>query len=139
MKPSALLVTTSSRFPGFLYIAWALAPATWGAMHLAGVGLLFAGLSLVTLARIQLGNVFSVTPQATMLVTRGLYARIRNPIYVFSTIAFAGLFLYMDWPLFLVALIPVAVMQFVRARQESKALEARFGDEYRAYKARTWF
>ena len=56
-----------------------------------------------------------------------------------ARIAFAGLFLYMDRPLFLVALIPVAVMQFVRARQESKALEARFGDEYRAYKARTWF
>jgi len=124
MKPSALLVTVLP-IPGFLYIAWALAPATWGAIHVAGVGLLFAGLALVTLARIQLGN--------------GLYSRIRNPIYVFSTIAFAGLFLYMDRPLFLVALIPVAVMQFLRARQESKGLEARFGDEYRAYKASTWF
>ena len=138
MKPSALLVTVLP-IPGFLYIAWALAPATWGAIHVAGVGLLFAGLALVTLARIQLGNAFSVTPQATILVTRGLYSRIRNPIYVFSTIAFAGLFLYMDRPLFLVALIPFAVMQFLRARQESKGLEARFGDEYRAYKASTWF
>jgi protein-S-isoprenylcysteine O-methyltransferase Ste14 len=38
--------------------------------------------------------------------------------------------------LLFVVLIP---LQIQRARTESKVLERAFGDEYRAYKARTWF
>jgi protein-S-isoprenylcysteine O-methyltransferase Ste14 len=30
-------------------------------------------------------------------------------------------------------------MQIMRARKESQVLEAKFGDEYRAYRAQTWF
>jgi protein-S-isoprenylcysteine O-methyltransferase Ste14 len=30
-------------------------------------------------------------------------------------------------------------LQIYRARQEKQALASKFGDEYRAYKARTWF
>jgi protein-S-isoprenylcysteine O-methyltransferase Ste14 len=31
------------------------------------------------------------------------------------------------------------VVQITRARHEAAALEARFGDAYRAYRAKTWF
>ena len=44
--------------------------------------------ALWLLARWQLGDAFSVAPEARRLVTRGLYARIRHPIYVFGTLAF---------------------------------------------------
>jgi protein-S-isoprenylcysteine O-methyltransferase Ste14 len=47
--------------------------------------------------------------------------------------------LYLDRPWFLLALVPVALMQMFRARREAKVLEERFGDAYRAYRARTWF
>ena len=30
-------------------------------------------------------------------------------------------------------------MQIVRARKEAEVLESKFGDEYRAYRKRTWF
>jgi protein-S-isoprenylcysteine O-methyltransferase Ste14 len=30
-------------------------------------------------------------------------------------------------------------MQIVRARKEARVLEEKFGEEYRAYRARTWF
>jgi protein-S-isoprenylcysteine O-methyltransferase Ste14 len=33
----------------------------------------------------------------------------------------------------------VVVNQMARARKEAQVLEANFGDEYRAYRARTWF
>ena len=36
----------------------------------------------------------------------------------------------------LLVLIPV---QIVRARKEAKVLEAKFGEEYRACRAKTWF
>jgi protein-S-isoprenylcysteine O-methyltransferase Ste14 len=51
----------------------------------------------------------------------------------------AGLMLYMNQPWWLLALVPVATMQVVRARREASVLEQQFGDAYRAYRARTWF
>jgi protein-S-isoprenylcysteine O-methyltransferase Ste14 len=94
---------------------------------------------LVSLARYQLGRAFSVSAQARTLVTTGLYARLRNPIYVFAEIFIAGLALFLRswWPVaLLVAAIPVQVM---RSRKEAAVLEAAFGDEYRSYRSRTWF
>lgn len=125
--------------PAVAILIAAFLPHAWRPIHVAGLALLLAGLALVTLARWQLGNSFSITPQANRLVTRGLYARIRNPIYVFGLVMFAGLILYLDQPWFLLVLVPVAVMQFVRTKHEAKVLEAKFGEEYRAYRAGTWF
>ena len=125
--------------PAVAVLVFAGLPRAWQAIHVVGLILLLAGLALVTLARWQLGDSFSITPQATKLVTHGLYARIRNPIYVFGLVMFAGFVMYLDRPWFLLILIPAAVMQVVRARREGKVLEEKFGDEYRAYRARTWF
>jgi protein-S-isoprenylcysteine O-methyltransferase Ste14 len=138
MKLSALLVTVLP-IPAVIYLAYMGAPSTWQLSQIVGLTLMIGGLLLITIARFQLGNSFSVTPRATALVTHGLYARIRNPIYVFGSFFFAGLILYLDRPWFLLALIPLIAMQIARAHRESKALEARFGDAYREYKARTWF
>ncbi len=96
-------------------------------------------LVLVTIARIQLGNSFSFAPRAKQLVTHGIYSRIRNPIYVFGTFVFSGLFLFLERPLLLSFLVPVLVLQFTRARAEARLLEERFGEDYRRYKASTWF
>ena len=111
----------------------------WTAMRVSGLVLLIPSLMLLTLARIQLGDAFSVTPQATTLVTHGLYARIRNPIYLFGLGVMAGLILYLERPWFLPVLIPLLALQRTRARRESQVLEERFGEAYRQYKSRTWF
>ena len=114
-------------------------PAAWRPIHVLGLAVLAVGLALLTLARWQLGSAFSIVPKATTLVTRGLYARIRNPVYVFGLVMAAGLLLYVDRPWFLLLFVPLAVMQVVRARREAKVLEERFGDAYREYRAGTWF
>lgn len=90
-------------------------------------------------ARMQLGESFSVSPQAKALVTRGIYSRIRNPIYTFGMLWIVGLILAVGHPLWLLILLVLIPMQIVRARKEARVLEENFEEEYRAYRARTWF
>ena len=97
------------------------------------------GLGGVILARYTLGRSFSVTAKATALVTRGIYSRIRNPIYISGEIFLAGLVLIL-WRLdLLIILLVIAPVQIIRARREAAVLEAKFGDAYREYRKRTWF
>jgi len=138
MKPDARFVMIAP-IPAVLILVPVGLPATWRSSHVIGLALLVVGLGLLTLARWQLGDAFSIEPKATTLVTRGLYARIRNPVYVFGIVMLAGLLLYLNLPWLLPLLFPVVIFQVVRARREARVLEERFGDAYRDYRARTWF
>ena len=88
---------------------------------------------------IQLGASFSLTPQARKLVTRGLYSKVRNPIYVFGLITIAGVVLYWNRPYLLWIFAVVIPLQAWRARKEARVLEEKFGEDYRAYRRQTWF
>jgi protein-S-isoprenylcysteine O-methyltransferase Ste14 len=109
-------------------------PARWLGLMIALIGL--AG---VIFSRYTLGRSFSVAPQATALVTTGIYSRIRNPIYVSGVILLIGVILIVWRRDFLLALLVIIPMQIMRARREAAVLEAKFGDEYREYRKRTWF
>jgi protein-S-isoprenylcysteine O-methyltransferase Ste14 len=121
----------------FLGIKYAHGP--WTPVRIATVIIGLPSLVLLIVARIELGGSFSVRPKAQALVTHGLYSRIRNPIYVFGALAIAAVLLYVNQPLLLCVLVVIVPLQIYRARQEEKILEAKFGEEYRQYKARTWF
>jgi protein-S-isoprenylcysteine O-methyltransferase Ste14 len=111
----------------------------WTPHAIAGVAITVPAYCLWALARLQLGKSFAVRAQAKELVTRGLYAKIQNPVYIFSAIFIAGIFVFFGhpvWFLFFLILIP---MQWSRIRNERRALEAKFGDAYREYRKRTWF
>ena len=138
MKPSARFVTIVPIVVlAFLMIFLAKPP--WTPWRILGLVLAVFGLTMLTVARVQLGNAFSIRPQATMLVTHGIYRRIRHPVYVFSAIGIAGLLLYINRPKLLVILAIIVPMQVVRARREERVLEERFGEEYRVYQHTTWF
>jgi protein-S-isoprenylcysteine O-methyltransferase Ste14 len=77
--------------------------------------------------------------EAKNLVTHGTYSRIRNPIYFFGTFVFVGLSLLLGRPWLLLLVVPVLILQIIRARAESRVLEEHFGEEYRRYRASTWF
>ena len=115
------------------------APGPWDLQRISGTVLAITSIVLLALSRYQLGKSFSVRAQAKALVTHGIYSRIRNPIYVFSGLMAIGIFLIFHRPkLFLLFLILVPV-QLLRARQESRVLESRFGEQYREYRRKTWF
>ena len=138
MKAGARVVTVVP-LVGVAVIMAVFARPPWTALRVAGAVLAVAGFTLLTLARVQLGDAFSVTPQARMLVTRGLYSRIRHPVYVFSMLGIAGLSLYLRLPAILLLLLIIVPVQIVRARAEERVLEKRFGESYREYKRQTWF
>jgi protein-S-isoprenylcysteine O-methyltransferase Ste14 len=111
----------------------------WTTPRVIGTAIFAISFPLFLLARWQLGASFSVTPQARSLVTTGLYARIRNPIYLFGGLMVVGMSLFVSpWgPLVVVTiLIP---LQVYRAGKEEQVLRQAFGEAYNRYKQRTWF
>lgn len=120
----------------WLLVTWS---GPWNAQRYAGTVLAVLGISIVAVARYQLGRSFSIRPEAHQLVTTGIYSKIRNPIYVFGVVMLAGLTLVLQRPAFWIVLVIVVVGQTIRARREARVLEAAFGDAYREYRRKTWF
>ena len=111
----------------------------WTALKVVGAALAAVSIAMLAVARLQLGASFSVSAQARKLVTSGIYAKIRNPIYVFGGLFLVGLALMLgNWVLLVLAVVLVPV-QIFRARKEEAVLAEAFGEEYARYKARTWF
>jgi protein-S-isoprenylcysteine O-methyltransferase Ste14 len=118
---------------------WQRLPLRWTPMQTAGLCLLIPGFILWTLARLQLGASFAITAQARQLVSSGIYSKIRNPIYIFGSCVVAGFILLIGRAPWLLVFLVIIPLQIWRARKEASVLEAKFGEQYRAYRASTWF
>ncbi len=79
-----------------------------------------------------------VTPdQRTPLITGGLYARIRHPIYAFNALLFSCVAVVVPTlPMITVAVLHVALLIF-KARHEERFLLEAHGEEYAEYCRRT--
>jgi protein-S-isoprenylcysteine O-methyltransferase Ste14 len=114
--------------------------APWTPRHIAGLALIALGYAGWLTARLQIREFFTARAEARGLVTTGIYSKIRNPIYVFGLLLFVGVVLYLAGPWWwLLFLVPLILVQIRRARNEARVLEAKFGDAYRQYRAKTWF
>ena len=104
-----------------------------------GAVLLLAGGALVVVAERVFHRVGTNVPPwrpALALATGGVYSHLRNPMYVGAILILAGIAaaLASDWMAIL--LVPTAlVLHFGVVRREERYLEARFGEDYRRYKA----
>ncbi|MGD0989326.1 MAG: isoprenylcysteine carboxylmethyltransferase family protein [Candidatus Sulfotelmatobacter sp.] len=113
-------------------------PTGWDLQRGIGTALLFIGILGIAIARYQLGRSFAVRAEAHQLVTRGIYSKIRNPIYVFGTVMIAGFVLIIHKPVGWLFVLVVVILQIGRAHREARVLEAAFGDAYREYRRKTW-
>ena len=134
-------IFTAVQIVSFMILLWVLAtwPTPWDLWRYVGTVLCLIGATGIAIARFQLGRSFSIRPQAKQLVTHGLYARIRNPIYVFGGVLVVGFALVLRKPVLWVLFAMIVVGQTIRARREARVLEAAFGDQYREYRCKTWF
>lgn len=73
------------------------------------------------------------------LVTHGIYARTRNPIYLSALTLFLGWFLVLQITVLLIVSVLFAIHFYFVAKWEEKELTQRFGDEYLNYKNRVGF
>ncbi|MBF0562262.1 MAG: isoprenylcysteine carboxylmethyltransferase family protein [Alphaproteobacteria bacterium] len=94
-----------------------------------------AGLAVRTMTRAQT----AVNPHGptTAIVTDGPFRYTRNPLYLSLVLIFLGVSACLDSLSMLVLVIPfMAVLIWGVIPREEPYLEAKFGDEYRTYKAR---
>lgn len=120
----------------FSYDHWALA---WP-FRLLGLGIVVGGISIAiwgqNVMRAAGTNVRPDMP-AIVIVSDGPFAFTRNPLYLSVIFIFIGAGLLLASPVFLAVIVPMAlVVNFGVVVREERYLEAKFGDAYRAYKAR---
>ena len=108
----------------------------WLAIVLVSVGFL-TGISGVVTFRRAKTTVDPTKPRASSLVTWGVYAISRNPMYL------GGLIMLLGWAVFLsnalaFLFLPVYVLYINRFQiaPEERALKSLFGETYVAYQAR---
>lgn len=106
----------------------------------AAVALIAAGaaVGLAALAANRPGN-FNIRPEVkdgARLVTHGIYARVRHPMYAALLLAMAGCVALDARPWRVGAWIALAAVLLAKAAREERLLLARFPD-YAAYRART--
>jgi protein-S-isoprenylcysteine O-methyltransferase Ste14 len=94
--------------------------------------------ALMIVSRRQLGESFTVAPKAKALVTTGVYSRIQHPMYLFLDIFVLSIIVAIDIRPLIFVWAGLVIIQVIQAKREEKVLSKAFGEEYEAYKARTW-
>ena len=118
-------------------LAIARGPADGG--RWAGIAIAVPSFALWMLARWQLGQSFTLAAEARELVTHGLYAKIRHPVYIFSTLVLVGTAICLRNVFFDAYVVGVIVLQVYRIKREDAVLLQQFGQRYDEYRRRTWF
>jgi protein-S-isoprenylcysteine O-methyltransferase Ste14 len=141
MEGRPLYILTAVQIVAVVAVLWLVIsrPGPWDWQRDLGVALIVVGVGGIATARYHLGKSFAIKPEAHQLVTRGIYSKIRNPIYVFGTVTVAGIVLVLHRPTLWLLVLAIIIMQTLRAHREAQVLEAAFGDAYREYRRKTWF
>jgi protein-S-isoprenylcysteine O-methyltransferase Ste14 len=111
------------------------------ARYVAGVALAAGGFVMIAMGTRRFaaaGTNVPPTLPTTALVVDGIYRRTRNPLYLGLTLVYLGLSVAAGslWAIGLV--VPLLwVINVGVVKREERYLERKFGDAYRAYKART--
>jgi protein-S-isoprenylcysteine O-methyltransferase Ste14 len=130
--PAIYVLTGVPEFADYTFRPW---QAWLGAAVFAGVLWLFYR------THKDLGRNWSVTLEVReqhVLVTSGVYSRVRHPMYLaFWLWALAQALLLPNWIAGLAGLVGFGTLFFLRIGREEQMMSEAFGEEYRRYAART--
>jgi protein-S-isoprenylcysteine O-methyltransferase Ste14 len=111
-------------------------------LFLLGVLAAMGAITLFRLTHKALGKMWSVSLQLReghKLVTSGVYRTLRHPMYsAFWLMALAQALLLPNWVAGLAGLVGFGLLFALRIGPEERMMEEAFGDEYRAYRDRSW-
>ncbi len=99
--------------------------------------LVVVGNGFAVIVLLQLGRSFSILPEGRRMVTHGLYAVVRHPLYLTEAVATLGVAINFlsPWALLLVAM--QFALQIGRIHYEEKVLKEHF-PKYEDYARKTW-
>jgi protein-S-isoprenylcysteine O-methyltransferase Ste14 len=138
----ALLVAHGFRLVGMLvgFLGAGRIDGVGAPIQLAGLGLMFAGITIRWTAIHALGVFFTGRVQIQdghTLIRTGLYSRLRHPAYTGSLLAYFGLGLaFANWWTLACSLLPYLLAIGYRIHVEEAVLRETFGPAYAQY-ART--
>lgn len=125
--------------PAALPLAQADRRAAAGVRNAAAIALVIAGVALLVTAQLQLGASWRIGIDDAArpgLVTSGIYARSRNPIFLALLLIIAGYMLLIPTLLSAVLLAAAYIGTRLQIRAEESYLLRAYGDDYRAYASR---
>lgn len=124
------------------FAPWPILPNGFAGWLIRGFGVLLAALGAITGLSAEhrfkrAGTPVPPTRPTTALVTDGVYARTRNPMYLALTLILAGLGFAFGSLWFLLA-TPVAMFAVTKLaiEREERYLAEKFGEPYLSYRAR---
>ena len=109
------------------------------AFIVGGAALIALGVAIVVLARREFarrGQPTDPGQPTSAIITTGIFAVSRNPLYIGAICLLAGVALAANLPWALALLLPsIAACRLILIAPEERYLRATFGDEYRRYAA----
>lgn len=123
------LLPLLAAIPGGDLVRWTAA----GALILVGLALAAAGIRNF----LRVGTPVPTNEPTRALVTAGIHGWTRNPIYLGFFLIYVGIGVGVQGAWILILTLPLAMtIRYGVVAREEAYLESRFGDAYRAYKAR---
>ena len=111
-------------------------------LFILGILFMIAGMIIASMA----SRVISVSTVADMrtdrkpeLITGGLYARIRHPLYLATILIFAAVGLIYPFPIVIVFVLSMILYTMIGAFFEERKLIIQYGEKYLEYKKRAGF
>ena len=136
---SIVLGTAIGFLAKFRDIRWLFSPNY--AISAFGLLLILIGIIIRWSAILELRKYFTVDVKILpdhKLICSGLFKYIRHPSYLGLLLSVLGLGITMvNWLSTIVILVPHIILIVLRINEEERALEDRFGPEYRTYRQRT--